>query len=170
MFDSSQEILDLVNEKDEVIGQIQRGDAYAQGLTNFRVIDAFIRNSEGKLFIPRRHKSKKMFPNRLDTSVGGHVESEESYEEAFKKEAMEELNLDIIRFPYRELGKMTPQVDGTAAFIMVYEIESDETPNYNPDDFSEHHWLTPQEIITRLENGDTAKGNLLKILKKFYIN
>lgn len=169
MFDSSQEILDLVNENDEVIGQIQRGAAYAQGVTNFRVIDAFIRNSEGKLFIPRRHKGKKLFPNRLDTSIGGHVESEESYEDAFKKEAMEELNLDITKVSYKILGKMAPHEDGTAAFITVYEIESDETPNYNRDDFGEHYWLTPQEILNRIEDGDTAKGNLLKILKKFYL-
>ena len=168
MLDSSEEILDLVNENDEVIGQIRRGDAYAQGVTNFRVIDAFIQNSEGKLFIPRRQMSKKMFPGRLDTSVGGHVEHGETYEKAFAKEAAEELNIDITQFPYRELGKMTPQNDSTAAFITVYEIQSNETPQYNNDDFSEHYWLTPEEIISRLERGDTAKGNLPKILKKFY--
>jgi isopentenyldiphosphate isomerase len=169
MLDSSEEILDLVNENDEVIGQIRRGDAYAQGVTNFRVIDAFIRNSEGKLFIPRRHKNKKMFPNRLDTSVGGHVESGETYEEALKKEAKEELNIDISLTSFRVLGKMTPHGDKTAAFITVFEIESDETPDYNRDDFSEHYWLTPQEILLRLENGDAAKGNLPKILRKFYL-
>ncbi len=54
MHDSSDEILDIVDENDCIIGQVRRGDAYARGLTNFRVIDAFIRNSEGKLFIPRR--------------------------------------------------------------------------------------------------------------------
>ncbi len=110
-----------------------------------------------------------MFPNRLDTSVGGHVESGESYEDALKKEAMEELTIDITSIPFKILGKMTPHEDGTAAFITVYEIESDMTPDYNKDDFSEHYWLTPQEILARLENGDTAKGNLPLILKKFYL-
>lgn len=110
MTDSSEEILDLVDENDVVIGQIERGEAYRQGLTNFRVIDAFIRNSEGKLFIPRRQAHKKMFPLRLDTSVGGHVESGETYEAAFRRETKEEISIDISRVPYIKIGQMTPMM------------------------------------------------------------
>ena len=62
---------------------------------------------------------------------------------------------------------MNPMVDGVSAFMTVYEMQSDETPNYNSDDFSAHYWLTPTEIIERLSNGDTSKDDLPKILKKF---
>ena len=67
------------------------------------------------------------------------------------------------------VGTMTPHDDGTKAFIAVYEIQSDETPDYNSDDFAEHYWLTPIEIMERLSGGDTSKENLPKILKKFYL-
>ena len=163
------EILDLVNENDVVIGTIEREEAYSRGLVHqIRVVDAFIKNAEGKLFIPRRQAHKKLFPKALDTSVGGHVISGDSYEETFKKEALEELNLDITSVPYRLLGHMSPFKDGVAAFIGVYEMQSDSTPDYNSDDFSEHFWLTPKEIRDRVLNGDLAKGNLLKILDRFY--
>ncbi len=162
------EILDLVDENDQVIGSIERNEAYRLGIKNFRVIDAFIRNSAGKLFVPRRQMTKRLFPGCLDASVGGHVISGDSYEETFIKEASEELNLDISMIPYRKLGTMTPLSDSVSAFITVYEVQSDETPNYNPDDFVEHYWLTPEEIIERIEDGDSPKGNLPKILKKFY--
>ncbi len=174
---STSEILDLVDEKDEVVGAIERELIYEKGLVNlrneegvsFRVIDAFIKNTEGKLFIPRRHPDKRLFPLRLDVSVGGHVTSGDSYDETFAKESQEELNLDISSVSFRILGKMSPFTDGVSAFTTVYEIESDETPNYNPEDFIEHFWLTSFELMVRIEGGDLGKGNLPKIVKKFYL-
>lgn len=166
---NQEEILDLVNENDEVIGQITRTETYTSGIRNFRVVDAFIRNSEGKLFVPRRHPNKRMFPRALDSSVGGHVTSGDTYYETLVREAEEELNLDITPIPHKEIGRLTPHEDGTACFVTVYEIESDVTPEYNPNDFIEHFWLRPEEIVDRLKNGDIAKGNLIKILEKFYL-
>ncbi len=168
MYDSSKEILDLVDQDDKVIGQIERGEAYRQHLTNFRVIDAFLKDDTGRLFIPRRHASKKLFPLHLDTSVGGHVESGATYEETLRKEAMEELMLDVDAFTCRQLGVLTPHEHGTFAFISVYEISCSETPAYNLEDFCEAYWLFPSEIIERIENGDVAKGHLPIILKQFY--
>jgi isopentenyldiphosphate isomerase len=166
----TEEMLDLVDENDHVIGQIERNEAYKRGYSNFRVIDAFIKNNEGKLFIPRRHENKRLFPGALDCSVGGHVTSGDSYEETLKKEAFEELNLDIDRCVYKKLGVLTPHEDGVANFITVYEILSDETPTYNQNDFTEHYWLTPGELLHRItHDGDSAKGNLPKILQKFYL-
>lgn len=163
------EMLDLVDEQDAVIGVMERNEVYKQGLNNFRVINAFIKNSEGKLFIPRRQKHKRLFPLGLDVSVGGHVTSGETYEEAFAKEAREELNLDIRSLPFTVLGKLTPSADSVSAFMTVYEIASDETPSYNPDDFVEHFWLTPHEIIEHITGGDLAKDDLIKLVRKFYL-
>ena len=36
------ELLDIVNEHDHVIGQKYRSEIYNQGLSNFRVINAFL--------------------------------------------------------------------------------------------------------------------------------
>ncbi len=167
--DHTPEMLDLVDVNDQVIGCIERDEAYRQNIKNFRLVDGFIRNSEGKLFIPRRHPEKRLFPLRLDVSVGGHVTSGETYDETFRKEAQEELNIDISHFTYKILGKMSPFTDDVSAFTMVYEIESDETPDYNPNDFIEHFWLTPEELIQRIEGDDLGKGNLPKIVRRFYL-
>ena len=169
MTNTQDEMLDLVDGRDNVIGVMERGEVYAKDLTNFRVIDAFIKNKEGKLFVPRRQAHKRLFPLALDTSGGGHVSSGETYDEAFAKEVREELNIDVSKIDWKMVGTMTPQDDETKAFITVYEIQSDATPDYNSDDFVEHYWLTPIEIMQRLSDGDTSKENLPKILKKFYL-
>src|SRR3989338_5802009 len=139
----SDEYLDLVDEDDQVIGRKLRSEVYAEGLSNFRVINAFIVNTKGELWIPRRALGKRLYPLCLDMSVGGHVESGETYDEAFARETKEEVNLDVFKIPWRFLAKLTPQQDIVSAYMHVYEIRQDETPRYNLGDFVEHFWLTP---------------------------
>jgi len=159
--------MDLVNEKDKVIGRKKRADIYAEGLSNFRVMNAFLRNSKGELWIPRRTADKAVFPSCLDISAAGHVESGETYEDTFRREVMEELNVDVDAVPHRLLGKVTP-TDGLSAFEWVYEIQSDEAPNYNPRDFTEFFWLTPRGLFERITAGEKVKSDLPKLVEMFY--
>lgn len=159
------ELLDIVNESDEVIGQQWRSEVYAQKLSNFRAVNAFIQNSDGQLWIPRRTKEKRTFPLCLDASVSGHVGAGESYEEAFKRELMEELRIDASMVLYKEIGALNPHKHNVAAFMKVFLIYSDESPNYNRDDFVEYFWLKPQEVLDRLLQGDQSKDDLPKIIK-----
>ncbi len=164
------EDLDLVNENDEVIGKEKRSIIYKNKMKNFRAVNVFLVNDEGKIWIPRRVKEKVVFPLSLDASVGGHVASGETYEEAFAREVKEELNLDLKDVKYKYLGHLSPHKDGTSAFQKVYEIRYNQDPNFNRDDYITYYWLTPQEIIDRLEHGDKAKGDLPILIKKFYLN
>ena len=157
------EFLDLVGENDVVIGRKRRSQVYAQGLHNFRVINAFIRNSKRELWIPRRTVNKRIFPLCLDVSVGGHVESGETYEQAFRRETKEEINLKVGFVPYIFLGNLTPRKHGVSAFMNVYEIQSEQTPGYNKDDFVESFWLQPKELLARIESGEKAKDDLPKL-------
>jgi isopentenyldiphosphate isomerase len=162
---SHDETLDLVSPHDEVIGQEKRSIVYGQGLSNFRVINGFICNSVKQLWIPRRHKDKKLFPLHLDASVGGHVAAGESYHDAFVREAQEELNLDVRQYTYMPIARLTPHEHQTSAFMWVYLIKSNDVPAYNTDDFFESYWLTPDEFFAKIEQGDKAKGDLFPILR-----
>lgn len=162
------EYLDLVNERDEVIGKKLRSEVYAEDLHNFRVVNAFVINSEGKLWLPRRGPNKRIFPLCLDMGMGGHVESGETYDQAFMRETKEELNIDTNTTPWKMLGHLTPQHDGVSAYMNVYEIQNNEVPPYNTDDFVEYFWLTPEELFAKIETGEKTKGDLPKLVKIFY--
>jgi isopentenyldiphosphate isomerase len=168
--DSPEELLDLVNENDQVIGSLSRKDVYAKGLRNYRVVHAFIIDSEGRLWIPRRVTTKKLYPNGLDYSIAGHVESGESYEEALLKESREEVNLDLNTVPYKEIGYFTPHINNVHCFQKVYEINSDVAPNYNMEDFSGYEWLTPGEIVERFEKGDVGKEDIPEVIRLCYLS
>ncbi len=164
------EILDLVNDFDEVIGQIPRDDSWDKVSRGgyVRVINAFVKNKKGQLFIPRRSSVKRMFPNGLDMSVGGLVQAGENYLEAFKRETLEELNLDVDGVTWREVAYFSPVTTGLSAFMKVFEIELEETPKFNADDFNGFFWLTPLELKTRILRGDAAKDDLLELLERVY--
>lgn len=164
------ELLDVVNEQDQVIGTIFRSQAYEQNkLSSLRAIWFLVRNQDGKFWIPRRHASKKNSPNILDGSAVGHVSAGETYEQSMIREVQEELNLDVSSMQYRLMGTLTPQT-GSICFIQVFELH---VPNgfvidYNKNDFSDFYWLSAQEIIQKYEQGDTMRKTLKIIIDTFY--
>ncbi|MDJ0736099.1 MAG: NUDIX domain-containing protein [Nostocaceae cyanobacterium] len=167
---TTDEIIDIVNEKDIVIGQKKRSEIYLQGMVNFRVVNAFLCNCAGEIWLPRRSASKKIFPLCLDMSMGGHVETGETYEDAFKRELQEELNLELHRVNYHLLGYLTPYKHHVSAFMKVYEISTDTTPDYNRDDFVESFWLKPQAAYNKIQSGEAAKSDLPKLIHIFYLS
>ena len=161
------ERLDVVNERDEVVGQISRADP-ALRWRDVRVVNAFLRNQHGELWIPRRNPSKILYPNALDVSVGGAVQSGETYEQAFRRETREEVGLNLNEVEWRELAAFSPHQTGLSSFMRVYEIRSDVTPAYNPDDFTGGEWLTPGQVLARIAEGEAVKGDLAELVRRCY--
>lgn len=154
------ELLDVVNDNDEVLHQRYRSDIYASGDSNFRVINAFIMNDEGLLWIPRRSPEKKLFPLCLDASVGGHVKSGETYQQAFTRELQEELNLDSSKVSYSFIAYLNPGKNNVSAHMHVYVIYYNKTPNFNTDDFVSSVWITISDLQKCIRQGDRTKGDL----------
>lgn len=168
----AEEILDLVDYNDNVIGSLERSKIYASGLRNFRVINCFIINSRGQLWIPRRTAQKKLFPLCLDVSVGGHVSSGETYHEAFAREVLEEVRIDIESVRYKKVDKLVPHIHGVSAFMEIFFIYSDITPSFNESDFIEYYWLSPCELIKKMSTSDhgKVKGDLPFLVNYFFNN
>ncbi|MDX2878914.1 NUDIX hydrolase, partial [Streptomyces ipomoeae] len=69
---AADEILDIVDENDQVIGQAPRGEVYARGMRH-RVVFVLVRDGEGRIFVHRRTPTKLVFPSLYDLFVGGVV-------------------------------------------------------------------------------------------------
>ena len=161
---SKHEILDIVSCDDQVIGSMSREAIYEKNLNSFRVINAFIINSQGKLWIPTRHPLKKLFPLCLDCSIGGHVKSGESYDQAFVREAQEETGLDPRTIPHKHIGSLTPHQHKTSAYMHVYALYWDGEIAFNKNDFIDSRWTTARELKKLLQSGTHSKSDLPIIL------
>ncbi len=168
MIDIQDELLDIVDVRDIVIATELRSVVYQQNMRHIRVVNGFIMNDAGQLWIPRRTASKQLFPLALDTSIGGHVQSGESYDEAFKRELLEETGLRLAEVDCQVKAYLTPIEHNVSAFGTVYEIKSNSAPDYNPDDFCEYFWITPEDLIKKIEAGEPAKSDLIKLVKILY--
>lgn len=162
------EWMDVVDRNDRVVGRQLRSALYETSSCHGRVINAFLVNSHGQLWIPRRSAHKRLFPLHLDVSCGGHVQSGETYDLALRRELTEELNLDLGQVDWRWLAHLSPYEHAVSMFMHVYEIRSDEAPTWNADDFVESHWLHPHEVLERIQQGDCAKGDLPLLIQRLY--
>lgn len=155
------EILDLVDATDTVIGTVTRGE-FNHSLPPYgfvRAAEGFIKNDNGELWIPRRTAQKTHAPNGLDFSVSEHVQSGETYLEAVVRGFSEELQLTVEATDLTHVGKI-PASDDMPWFADIYLYRSNTTPNFNPDDFTGGVWITPIALLELLSAGEAAKTGL----------
>lgn len=68
------------------------------------------------------------------------------------------------------VAAFSPFEQTLSAFMRVYEVRCDEAPAFNPEDFTEGTWLTPQALVARIDAGDPAKGDLRELTRLLYLN
>ncbi|ALO07276.1 hydrolase, NUDIX family [Streptomyces venezuelae] len=146
---SAEEILDVVDENDRVIGQAPRGEVYARGLIH-RCVFIRVRDAKGRTFVHRRTATKLSYPSLYDMFVGGVVGAGESYDEAALREAEEELGVSGLPRPEPVL---TFLFDGGAEgkwWSAVYEVRWDLPVDPQVEEVAWHAFLTDEELTERL--------------------
>jgi ADP-ribose pyrophosphatase YjhB (NUDIX family) len=165
---NNDELIDIVDEHDAVIATMWRSEATENNIQYSRIVLGFIVNQEGKICILRRSANKNRSPLHL-ALVGGAVQSGETYDDAFKRELQEEANLDADYYDFKWLGHIKPNEGQMGHFAMVYEVKVDHDQiAYNPDDFCEYHWMTPQEFFAHAASGDKIVTGLPFLIERFY--
>ena len=85
VFFGSMEYLDIVNQQDEIVSKEERSLAHSKHLLH-RSVHIIIANTKGEILLQLRKSTKKQYPLYWSSSVGGHVQSGETPNEAAKKE------------------------------------------------------------------------------------
>lgn len=89
-----QEMLEVVDEDDNVIGLEPRLKVHQEGLLH-REIHIWFVTPKGEIIFQHRSKNKDTYPDKLDATVGGHVDPKMSYQDTALKECKEETGIDI---------------------------------------------------------------------------
>jgi isopentenyldiphosphate isomerase len=89
---SADELVDVVDESDRVVGQATRAEMRRTNLLH-RAVYILVRDSAGRAFVHRRTDSKDVYPGYWDVTVGGVVSAGEDYLTAAVRELAEELGI-----------------------------------------------------------------------------
>ncbi|MEV8097062.1 NUDIX domain-containing protein [Kitasatospora sp. NPDC085879] len=151
MTNPAEELLDVVDAQDRVVGTATRAEVYRDGLTH-RCVFILVRDPQGRIFVHRRTDTKLFAPGAYDCFVGGVVGSGESYAEAAVREAEEELGVTGIE-PV-PLFRFLFEQDGLSWFCDMYEARWDGPVSPQVEEVAWHGWLSEEELAQRLTEWD----------------
>lgn len=89
------ELLDLINEKDEIIGTVWKSEAHKIPKLIHREVAIVIFNDKGETLLQQRSMQKKVNPGEWKVAAAGHIGSGEDPVDAIKREVQEELGIEI---------------------------------------------------------------------------
>lgn len=140
----SEEIFDVVNERDEVVGQAPRSEVHAKKLLH-RAVHVLVFNARGQLFLQKRSMLKDTAKGKWDSSSSGHVDSGEDYDTCAVREVWEEIGLKLERPPERIL-RIAACLETGQEFVWVYRCESEGPFTLHPEEIERGDWFAPEEI------------------------
>jgi isopentenyldiphosphate isomerase len=140
----SEEIFDVVNERDEVIDRKPRSDVHRLGLLH-RAVHVLVYNARGQVFLQKRSMKKDRQPGVWDSSSSGHVDSGEDYDTTAVREVWEEIGLRLAQAP-RRLFKINARPETDQEFVWVYRCESEGPFKLDPEEIDQGDWFSPEEV------------------------
>ncbi|MFA6101198.1 MAG: NUDIX domain-containing protein [Victivallaceae bacterium] len=90
---TQEEIFEVFDEHDCLIGTARRGECHGNPGLIHRTAHVVVYHPDGRILLQRRSMNKDIQPGKWDTAVGGHVMPGETYEQAAVREMTEELGL-----------------------------------------------------------------------------
>lgn len=162
------EMIDIVDEHNNEIGQAFKQEAHEKGFLH-RTIIAEVINSKREWVLVKQALDRQD-AGQYVSPIGGHIRSGESEEHALKREAVEEMGLKD--FIYKRIGEavfnrhiLNRQENH---LFILYEIYSNEKPKLNHESES-YKTFTGEEIKALLRKSSTILETLSTLSSSNFI-
>ena len=142
------EMFDVVDERNEVIGQKPRGEVHAQGLLH-RAVHVFVFDKHGQVYLQLRSHLKDVHPLTWDSSAAGHLDVGESYATCALREVKEELGIEV---ESTLKAADIPATERTGMeFVELHTAQHNGPMKYAPDEIACGQWFKPEVITDWIE-------------------
>lgn len=154
----AEEIFDVVDEHDAVIGRETRSRVHQLGLKH-RAVHVLVFNARGDLFLQKRSMLKDNWPGVWDSSSSGHVDAGEDYDPCAVRELREELGWTIDSAPDR-LFKIAACDDTGQEHVWVYRLQAEGPFVLHPEEIDTGDWFHPDVVTAWIDRRpeDFASG------------
>ena len=145
---SADELVDIVDAQDRVVGRASRGEMRA-GRLRHRATYLLIFNGRGDLFVHLRTATKDVYPSHWDVAVGGVVAAGETYDEGARRELAEEVGIRdavpqaLFDVAYEDAAN---QVNGR-----VYRVTWDGPLTLQAEEVVRGEWLSLDAVRERMQ-------------------
>jgi isopentenyl-diphosphate delta-isomerase type 1 len=162
----SEEIFDVVDESDRVIGQAPRAEVHRSGLRH-RAVHVLVFDRQGRIFLQKRSMKKDCSPGTWDSSSSGHLDRGEEYDACAIREVHEEIGVRLKEPPTR-LFKLEASPATGQEFCWVYRTENEGPFTLHPDEIERGEWFEPAQVTKWIaERPEDFAGAFVAIWKRF---
>ena len=163
----TEEIFDVVDDQDEVIGQATRKEVHQRGLKH-RATHVLVFNSAGQIFLQKRSLKKDRQAGLWDSSASGHLNAGEGYDACAVRELQEEIGLEL-KTPLQRLFKLPASLATDWEHVWIYRCEAEGPFSLNPDEIDCGGWFSPDQLTQWIaEKPEEFASALIVIWEKLH--
>lgn len=167
---NNMELIEIVDENGNFTGQVMdKEEAHDKNLLHNEV-GIFIINDNKEILLQKRSANKRFDPNKWGLCAG-HVDANESLEDAAIREIKEEVGLDVTPKELIPYGEREVAIkDSNSHITYFYYVRCNkkaEEFTIQKEELSEVKWFNIDEIIMMIKEGKTSfKENRIKLFEK----
>lgn len=165
----AEELLDIVDDNDNVIGQEPRSIVHRVGLQH-RGVHVFLFTADGKMLVQKRSADRTSSPSMLDCSVSEHVKAGESYREAAVRGMNEELGVEGIEIERLTKFRMNYGVNDNEISELFQGIVEPGQVKFDPVEIETIAYLGMDELKGLLRDGNIKFCGWFIELLNLYLN
>lgn len=146
MSSKKDELLDLVDENDEIVGEVWLSKAHQDPKLIHREIAFVAYTDKGEVLLQQRSLNKKINPGMWALTAAGHVEKGEEPVDTCKREVFEELGIKTNpKFLYKV--KITREKKESRFFSVYYQVLSKKPViKFEPKEVRQAKWVKLSEL------------------------
>ncbi|MGI5897537.1 MAG: NUDIX hydrolase [Candidatus Dojkabacteria bacterium] len=164
---SKEEIIDIVDENDKVIGQLPKRVVHSKKGILHREIGVVVVDNNNRVLLQQRSFKKKLFPGEWTVSAVGHVPAGLTPEEAAHKELSEELGIDT-QLTFIEKRKYISGDHISFGYLFKGTVNEDVKIIINKQEVEQAKFVSKKEIL-KMEDEGLIDYHTRETLSKFYL-
>lgn len=160
------ELLDLVDENDRVIGTVIKGEANQNPKLIHREIAIIIYDGDNKILIQKRSDKKTVDPDLWTISVAGHIPKDMSPLDAAQMELKEELGFNTsLVF----INKQLLHYDNETHFAYLYKGKyTGQKINFDKDEIQKVKFISRTDLEKMSKKGEQIEPHSIKRMRNFW--
>lgn len=160
-----------VDENDQPLGVVSKQEVWQKGLLH-RIVRVMAEDAEGRILLQKRSPHVDIFPNAWDHSAAGHVDQNETYEQAAKRETAEEIGLKNVKLEEVAYWRTYDVIGGKILnrFNKLYRIRvTNPELVLEAEEVTEVKWFTLEEIKQLIkDHPDLVTDGLVQVMRDYY--